>query len=361
MGITQRISARQYAFVVFLFVVGDAMLYVPSWLASEAKQDAWLGAVLGWPEALLLAWLYMALTKRYPEATLVRLCRSVFGSWLGTAAGALFVSYFFVDTALMTMEIGDFLTTQIIPRTPIESIILLFLIAMVVGVRYGIETIVRLCELLLPWFIVLFATLLLFVWPQLDVANIRPVAGEGLLPIWTGNMKYFGVLMETVILVSLLPFVDRRDQAGKALLTGMLAGIAVLALLTAFAVLVIGPALAAMYAYPSYALAQKIRVGHFFERIEAVMAFAWFITVYVKTTVGFFATAYGLAELLKLKQYRPIVWPLAMIVFNMAIVFVPNRQYFDVFASRMWTPYSMTFGLFLPLLLFAAGKLRRRR
>ena len=42
-----KISVRQFAVLVMIFTIGTTILVIPSGLAADAKQDAWLAAMLG--------------------------------------------------------------------------------------------------------------------------------------------------------------------------------------------------------------------------------------------------------------------------------------------------------------------------
>lgn len=346
--------------IVMLFVVGDAVLYVPSWITAEAKQDAWIAALLSIGEGVLLATLFAVLGKRYPHLAITQYSERIMGTWLGKAVSLLFISFFFTDAAIMLMELGDFVTTQIMVETPIEVIMLLFAAIVVLGVRLGIESLARTFELAMPWFILLFVILILFSSPQMNTMNLQPVLGAGFKPILTGNIKYLGNLMETVALLMVFPHVNRARQAAKTFRLGVLAGTVIIAIFTVVALMVLNGEQLVIYAYPSYTLAQKISVGHFFERVEAIMAIMWFITLYVKVAVLYYAATTGLAHVFRLESHRSLALPLSMIVLVAALVFVPNRPYFDKFVSLIWTPYVLTYGLFFPVLLLVVDRIRNR-
>ncbi|WP_314304073.1 GerAB/ArcD/ProY family transporter [Brevibacillus parabrevis] len=88
------ISARQFFILVTLFVIGDAVLYVPSLTATSARQDAWISALIGWGEGFLLTSLYAALSLRHPNRTILQYSEDILGKWAGKAVAFLFLSYF---------------------------------------------------------------------------------------------------------------------------------------------------------------------------------------------------------------------------------------------------------------------------
>jgi spore germination protein KB len=70
----------------------------------------------------------------------------VFGKWIGSSTTLFYV--------------GNFMTTQVIPEMPIEAIHILFAGIVVMGLRLGLETIVRAAE-------IFFHGSLSFLWFQL--------------------------------------------------------------------------------------------------------------------------------------------------------------------------------------------------
>ncbi|MDF2681246.1 MAG: spore gernimation protein [Brevibacillus sp.] len=346
--------------LVTLFVVGDAILYVPSLTAASAKQDAWICALLGWGEGILLTCLYASLSLRYPNRNLFQYSEEIMGRWAGKLIGIMFITYFFIDASLMLMEIGDFVTTQIMSETPIEVILILFTAIVVMGVRSGAEPFSRVSELLFPYFFLLFFILIAFIAPQIKTENVKPILAHGITPVLGGNFRYLGFLLESVTLIILFPLVNWPPRAARAYVFGLLLANFFLTVITVVAILVLSPDITVLLAYPSYTLAQKISIGNFFERIEVLMAVIWFITLFIKITICFYAASCGIAQTVGLRDYRRLTMPLGMIMVVVALATMPNRPYFDAFVSRIWTTYSLTYGFFLPLLLLIVGSLRKR-
>jgi spore germination protein KB len=123
---------------------------------------------------------------------------------------------------------------------------------------------------------------------------------------------------------------------------------------------VLGAEVAARHHFPSYVLAKKINIGDFLQRIEAVMAFMWFLTIYFRMSFYFYAAVIGLAQTLNVKEHRSLVLPLGMIVVVASVVVHPNIVHSNEFNKYTWFPYVSTYGVVLPLVLLAAHALRKR-
>lgn len=66
-----KITERQFIVLVILYIIGSAILVIPSILVSLAKQDAWITAILTVGVALSIMSLYVLLGRRFPNMTLI--------------------------------------------------------------------------------------------------------------------------------------------------------------------------------------------------------------------------------------------------------------------------------------------------
>lgn len=357
-----KIGVRQFAFLVFLFTIGGIILIIPSILTSEANQDAWIAAILALGIGVLIIPLYSALGSRFPDMSLVEYSQEILGRWMGTTISLLFCTYFFINATLTLRTIGDFMVTQMMPETPIQSIFIIFLCIVIMGTRLGIEPLSRASEIFFPWVILLFLLLSVSLFPQIKLENIQPFLEEGIKPVLRATVPYVGsTFLEIVVFLMFIPFINRIQKTGKALWAGILMGGILLTVISLLTVLVLGADTTERQIYPSYALAKKINVGNFLTRIEVMMAGIWFLTIFFKLTLFFYATALSLAQSLKLKEYRFITLPLGMILIVFTLVVSPNIVYLKTFNKEILFHYSLTYGLFFPLLLLGVAAFRKKR
>ncbi|GJM76967.1 hypothetical protein HMSSN036_91830 [Paenibacillus macerans] len=121
---------------------------------------------------------------------MTEIIETVLGKWVGKIVSLLLVvSFFSAPTAVMN-DLGDFMTTQLIPETPIEAIIILFGAVVLMGVRLGVEVIARSAELLFPWFLLLYFLLVVLVAFNIDPRHLQPVLENGFPPIWQAGLLF---------------------------------------------------------------------------------------------------------------------------------------------------------------------------
>ncbi|TVX98567.1 GerAB/ArcD/ProY family transporter [Paenibacillus cremeus] len=358
---TERIAGRQFGLLVFFFIVGNSFLLEPSYLVPEAKQDAWISSLIGIVIGWLLVWLYNSLGSKFPVQTLTEYSEMILGHWLGKLAAMVLFICFFLIAAIVLRVLGDFVVIQLMPETPIDSILILFLAITVWGARAGIETIGRTAEILFPVFFILFISFFMLSAPNFEFKNMQPiVTGTGVNSILRGAIQFIHFpLMEMVALLMLFPYVNSKKSAKRAFHSGMLLGSFVLLTVTTLSILVLGAEAASKQLYPSFLIAKKINIAGFLQRIEVIMAIMWFISILFRLILYFYGSALSLAQILKLRDYRPLTFPLGLILYILCLTVSSNSIEIKNIMSLVGLPFKITYGFLIPLILLITAKLRK--
>lgn len=344
-----RLGTRQLTTLIFMMVVGDMMLIYPSVITSYAKQDSWICAFIGVPLGMALMAMILKLCSMHPEKNLVQMARSILGFWPGTFFSCLYLFFFIIGASTHTREVGDFMTTQIFPYTPIRIIILMFVIVIAWGVSHGLETMGRSSELLMPVVIVFIVVLAVCLLPQIDIRNLKPVSDTGVVSISQGILvSIIYPIGEVVPIMMILPYVAKQAHRTRDVIIAAGLGSLVLATLVTISLLVLGAFLTQHNIYASFVLSQKISIGSFFERIEAIMASSWLISTYFKAMIYLYAFIVGCAELFKLKQYQILVLPASILVFGLANLISPSITFIVITIVPYWVDWDTTLGIILP-------------
>ncbi|UZW66183.1 spore germination protein [Priestia flexa] len=130
-----QISAKQFFILSILFAVGDAIIYIPSLMAQEGLHTMWIAGLLGIVQAFIIAFIYTVIGKRILNNGYIYTLKRLFGSWIGQLLTVLFLLYVMVDIVLMIYEMGSFIVTMVMPTTPIESVLIAFLVVVIIGAR----------------------------------------------------------------------------------------------------------------------------------------------------------------------------------------------------------------------------------
>ncbi|WP_162848332.1 GerAB/ArcD/ProY family transporter [Paenibacillus nanensis] len=362
MSDTVKLSLRQFTILILLYSVGTTILVIPAPLAADARQDAWLAAIAGWLLGLVVVALYVSLARLFPGMTFTAFLELTFGKWLGKLLALPFIFFSFIGSSIVLYYLGNFMTTEIMPETPIEAFALLFAALLVMGLRLGLEVLARTAEILFPWFILLFTVLALFLTPEIDSQKVLPILEFGMKPIiWPAlNFACTASLPLYVFLMVYPVSFQHKKKAGNAFFTGVLIGGIFVVIVTFLSITILGVELSAENLYPSYALAKKINIGNFIQRVEILMAGMWFLTIFFKAAFYAYGFITGIAQLCGCKDYRPLVLPCGMIIVASSFVVYPSVAAMSEFESTVYIPFAITVGFLLPLLIYMAGLVKKR-
>lgn len=362
MLIKDRLTVRQFTLLIFLTMVGDMILIYPSLVTAHGKQDAWISSLLSQPIGLVMMWILFRLYLTHPELSLIEICKKLLGPWLGSILAAGYLCYFIMGSAICLREVGDFMTTQIYLQTPIRVILTLFLCPMVWGILHGLRTMGTSSELLAPIVVVFMIFLLLGLLPQVEPAKLQPILDTPWMSLLHSTIRgAFSSFGELIVLSMFLPYVTSASHLKRDMLLATLGGGILLTMLELVSLMIFGPILTQHGFYISYSLAQKINIGNFFERIEALMAIAWLISTYFKSMLYMFGFVLGIAQLFQLKGYKPLILPSALLMFAAAVLIGPNIVFYTNTVMPAWLDWNVTVSLIIPLFLLLVHWLRFQR
>lgn len=357
------LSARQLMILIFLFSVGTTILVVPSMLAAETKQDAWISGVVGVGIGLLFLMMYVKLAKLYPNYTLFDINERLLGKWLGKAVTLFLVFIAVVLSAQVLFYIGSFMTTQIMPTTPIQAINILMITFVIMGSKLGIIILGRTAEIFFPWILLLFFLLVIFVTPQAHFKNLLPIGEANIMSITRASIfmivySYFPIVFTLCLISNDAKFPKRLTKS--FLYGGITSGIMMISI-AFLSIMVMGPDQSSRHVYATYALAKKISVGNFLQRIEVTVAFLWFISIYFKLTLYFHVAIKGIASLFQIQNHKSLSTPVGFIVTVLSLVVYPNSAYTHQWDVLTWVPLAFCFGFVYPLLLIGLSSFRGKR
>jgi len=351
------LSVRTFTILVIFFMIGTSILITPAGLSLVAKQDAWLAAIVGIGINVLTVLIYVNLGKRYGDKTLVEMCHLAFGKWIGNVFGLCFIAFFYLLASLMIGDLGFFLTTQTLPETPIEIILIIFVIIVIFAVRAGMIVYSRAVQIFFPILFCMLCLLILPIFPQINFTDYLPMLEYGFKPIVKAGFTFSG-FQEMIVLLMIYPYVTKSATRGRGFLWGTIIGGIVLIIITAGCIGVMGAAVTANQLFPAYVLAKNINIGHFLERIEGIMMFIWILSIVMKIVMTFDASLIGICQLFKLKDPKPYVIPMGLGLIALALLCYTNTIFINDFLAKNWTPFATIFIILVPALILGILMIR---
>ena len=354
------ISSRQFTIITLLFTVGTAILIIPSSVTSAAKQDAWIATIIGVGLSLLLVKLLVTLGNQTPTLTFTEANEKILGRFFGKLTAIGFILLTFLATGELLFFIGSFMSTEVMPETPSMAFSLLFGIIIIYAAFQGIEVFARSAEILFPVFILVFIIFVVCISPLINFENVQPILETSKKSLFISVIRFMSICsFPLAVLLILFPSaVNVHKSAQKGFYIGTAIGGIVLITIVTLCILVLGPALTSNRTFPSYALAQRVSIGNFLQRVEVVMAAMWILSIFIKTFMYFYASVIGIAQICEIKDHRPLILPIGMTVIGLSQIIHPDIVHSNTYNKEIFPLFSGTVAILLPIVLLIAAKIR---
>lgn len=244
--------------------------------------------------------------------------------------------------------------------TPLSFVELFFVACLVVGAYLGIEALSRLHAFAIPIIAVGFLSIMLGVVNYIDLGNLFPILGSGPEEIFINGAVKVSDYYEILVLFLLAPFLKKyKNMKAVGYWSVVLSAIFLVISVLVFSAVIPYPS-SLERTIPIFHVARLIKLGRFFQRVEAVFLFIWAASSLLYITVNFNFILFTFQKAFQLDYYRPLIIPLAIIV--MSASFLPSDftevvQYeIDLFRSWSWIV-----AFVLPILLLVLARMRNRK
>jgi len=342
-----------------MIVFATGFLAAARILVPAAGTAAWISALTGGAVGLGIAVLAGYLAARFPDHSLVRMAERIFGAPLGKLIGLSFAAYCTVVLGLGSRESVLAMWIAFLQTTPPVLISAVFYVLIIYAAYLGIEAIARVS---LIFFSLVVASLLVLTALAAPVAvpgRLLPIIGNGLGPVIRAGFLAASYAGESIVVLAFIKHLKDKRGASRAMATGVATGMAIMALATGFGVMMLGVRGISRVTFPVLETARMVGFGQFLERAEILFLALWFSAALLKLAAVFYASITSVADVLGLRDYRPLIIPYALL--GTALSLVPKTvletfDYLDVFVR-----YSVWYVIALPVVLLLGAVVRGRR
>lgn len=349
-----RITGRQFTTLIFMIITSVTILQIPPLVIGLAGQDSWLSVVIAVViDGIVAAVLYF-LGLKYPGKTFIQYSEDILGRIPGKLAAVLFIQFFLFVASFSLRAIGDFLTT-IMPETPLAAFVIPGALVSAYVAGGGLEVLARMSEVIAPVYIIALFALLVLLIPEMDLSELLPLFQHGAGQIIMGSLlpaSWFGVC---IIMAMFMAYHHRPERTFVVKMTGVVLGATILFLLLTANMAVFGAEYAPVFNYPVYVLARQISLADILERLEILWVTVWLFAGFVTISSLHYASALGTAQLLGLRNYRPLVLPLGTVIASFSHMIIPSAIIGTVFTLRTFPLYALSIEGGLTTLLFVVA------
>lgn len=355
-----KITYKQLILLVFTSRIIVTLTYYPGLTSPPANQDMWLQLILSLPIMLLISVPVYFLWKKYPNQSIIQYSQVIAGK-AGKIIGALYVWFFLHFTMIILYQYGNFVTTAVMPETPLLFFVITMVLFSVYAARNGLEVICRLSELLTPVIMISIIIIALLLTKDMDFKTLTPVLEKGWGPVFHGAIDTGVRTGEILGLAMILPYLNDTQKVKRVFLFSTTLIVIFFLLITFSVQTTMGVELAKNQEFPFYSAVRLIDIGDFIERIEAIHMGVWLLGGLIKAAFFFYLSVLGLSQLFSLKDYTPIVLPTGLLLIPFtALSFESSVEMREFTSYKISTPYFTFFILIVPSILLLISMIRKK-
>lgn len=350
------LSSSQLMFLVAGFIQGSVLLV--AFTNTITKQYTWQVVLSGLAVSFPVVLTNMMLAKRFPDKNLIQITDIIYGRYLGKLISFLYIWFFFAVASFMLGFVGDIFKNYIMPETPKLVFCVMFALVCAWVVRYGIEVLARTSVLFVMIAIIEILITYVLLLKDMKITNFLPFFELPLKSFIQGtNIMVAIPYLEIMVFLMVTPYVNKAKEVKKSVILGLLIGAACLLLVTVRNTAVLGITSTIMTS-PSIEAVRLIDIGDIITRLEMLVMITLLVTLYMKISVLYYATALAIAQLFKLRSYKPLVFPIGCMIISFAMLAYDSMMENADVGAKIAPVYTLAFE-FLPLLSLAIAIIRK--
>jgi len=358
---SNNISPNQIRALMVSTIVGIGILSLPSNVAVLVGNDGWITIMLG---GLLIVPVIIVINKlfeMYPNKNFFQIGELVLGKWIFTIFLIAYLSYLIALMAFMTRNLGEIGKAFLLETTPIEVLIISFILVTSYIARSEIQIITRAAYLIYPIIIGLIIFLVFVTLPGADFTNMLPVFQSDInqfpKAILIGFFSYSGF----EILLFSLPFVEDRKKSLWASLSGL--GIVIIMYTLTFVISLsqYGIQNLQRQTFPTLSIVKEIDLpGYFIENLDGLVTAIWILIVFASMAATYYFAGKVLSNIFKTKDHSIFILPLLPFIYIISLIPQNLIQLGEKLGG--FIDYSgLILTVLMPITIYFVGNIRRRR
>ncbi|MEL7565593.1 MAG: endospore germination permease [Dehalobacterium sp.] len=352
-----KITSGQAGFLMILTVLSTTNLTMPAITAKYAGMDAWLTTILATFPHIALVLVINQISKTFPQESFVSYINKITGKYLGIFLVLGYLWYQIFTSAMITRTVTEFLLTSFMPDTPMEVFIAVMILLTALVVRAGLEVLARTATFIVPIFLFSLVSIFLLTIYEIDLTQLTPILEHGFKPVIHGTI--FPALWrgEFILMLFIWQYMNKPNQGLRSMLQAAIIILLIMLPLTVASVTIFGPLTARMH-FPTFSLVEYISLGGFLTRLDAIFMAVWFAGVFVKIGVFYYVICLVLSEVLGLKEYKSLVFPIGIILGVLVTTVAPNIAIYAHLFPSVVVPLNFFFEYLIPFGLLSLIYLR---
>ncbi|MED4780633.1 GerAB/ArcD/ProY family transporter [Brevibacillus choshinensis] len=356
----QVINHRQIAWLVGSVLMTGMMISFFHTIVEVAKMDAWFSQLLPVCYAIMIAYVLSELSRAYPGKNMFEIIFIVFGKWVGGMVNLILLIYFWLIICLDIKGVSKFFQTTLLPQTPIEITLIVFVLLIMYYGKTSLEVAARVNEMYFPAFFLLSMTMYFLLGNEYSIERVEPILSSSLNRIAISNFLPIGIYGDILLFGAFLHASTHPRLFFAAMKHGVLiVGFSVTMLLLIL-LGVMGYTIASRLNFPMFILVQQIHVTDFLDRVEIAMIGLWFPAFAIKVIVAYQAFLVGVGSFGGQAHYPVYNFPTGWLMVVSSLLIFQRIPDLEMFLSYSLPAIVMALQIPLMFILYIKARMNRK-
>lgn len=328
-------------------------------LFKRAEHESWIVAVAGAVLGFAVSYMIMTLYNLNKGKELAGICKASFGKTAGMFFAVLYLLFFLFRLCANVSQFSGFLSTYVLPETPVPVIVALLVGACTVSARRRAGP---LCGMALWLFLLISGYTVISVFllqEKINPENFLPVFSlEGGSYIKTTVTTVAELFSGLAIFLVFFNEEDGKENLRKPVLIGYLLAAAILVVAVLRDCAVFGPFSKYLTA-PSLQSARMINFGEILSRVELLYVLLFVFVIFFKISLSIYAISKLFSSVTGCGRNYSYVWPVGLLIFSIGII--SFRSYADQmdWGEKYMAFYIWIFEVILPAVMLVICAVKR--
>ncbi|HEX7064698.1 MAG TPA: endospore germination permease [Bacillales bacterium] len=354
----KKIGNKELAMAVSSIMVGAGTLTFPRLVARYTiSADGWISIMIAGAVAIFFAWVAARLASRFPNTGFLDYTSKIVTKPVSYVLTFLFAIHFLLIASYATRGIASASKLFMLPKTPTEVIVFIFLLVVsycVIGSRTALLRVN-----------LFFFPMVAFIIVVIQLANIRFFEPEDLLPVFAtdwphlfkGAQAAYLYFAGYTIVLFYSSYMNRPKDTGKMTVYGLLISFGLYVLIYIFAMGILSPVVSENTMYPTLAVAKSIRLpGDFLIRFESAYFAIFMMTIFNTASMAFDVVIICLSSMFR--RVKKVVWVLILSPLIYILAMTPQSVVEMAMSRSILVMFAFAFSLVVPVSLLMIAKFR---
>lgn len=312
---------RQEVIVIIINVMlGVGTVNLPSILARTAGPDGLIALIIASVIVLITTSLIVWLVLRFPDQGIASYSTKLIGTIPGFLFNIFLTAQLIWITAMVFRIFGDAVKTFLLPKTPLEVVIISMFVPVVMLVRNGLQPIARASQIITYTFFLPFLLLPFFI-ASFDSGELLPIFQTDFLSVAKASFNAtFALAGIEVMLIIGSHIKNKKNLLGICLgSVGIVSLLSILLVVITFGTLSIEQT--AKLQDPIFETVKYIPVPlTLIQRIDIFFFTIWISATFTTMIILVWSLSHHLSETFKLKTGKNLVIPLMIPIYYIALL-----------------------------------------